>query len=226
MGNFTSKHDEHWVKCLVDQGCDQYLLDNGANPTLHLSRTTNIKIIKMLLGHGADPNKIYIDDECPVLLKHIYYKNFEIVKLLLEYGANPNVCTNNPDNDNGEGIMYAIHTSLTFYPKILPLLVEKGADINKCMITNDGVTLSVIDCALLTENKKIINFFLKKRVRMSGSAIALLYDKYPLLYKKWVNSKWIIIKCIIKFLSLHQRAVISANHPLKKLKRNEFEIII
>ena len=38
-----------------------------------------------------------------------------------------------------------------------------------------------------------------------------------------VFSKWVLIRCSVKFLSLHQRAVVTANHPLRKQARGEFK---
>ena len=41
-----------------------------------------------------------------------------------------------------------------------------------------------------------------------------------LFYRK--NSSWTTVKCAVLFLSLHHRAIVSANHPLQKLLRGEF----
>ncbi len=34
---------------------------------------------------------------------------------------------------------------------------------------------------------------------------------------------WSLIKCATRLLSLHKQAVVTANHPLRKLERGEFE---
>lgn len=35
--------------------------------------------------------------------------------------------------------------------------------------------------------------------------------------------RWTIIRSVMKLLSLHQRAVVTANHPLRKMARGEFD---
>ena len=38
-----------------------------------------------------------------------------------------------------------------------------------------------------------------------------------------VLSKWVLMRCSVKLLGLHKRAVVTANHPLRKLARGEFK---
>jgi hypothetical protein len=47
-------------------------------------------------------------------------------------------------------------------------------------------------------------------------------DNETVFYKKRILG-WSLVKCATKLLSLHQRAVVSANHPLRKLERGEFK---
>jgi hypothetical protein len=37
-----------------------------------------------------------------------------------------------------------------------------------------------------------------------------------------IKNHWLTIKCAVKFLSLHHRAIITANHPERKFQRGEF----
>ena len=41
--------------------------------------------------------------------------------------------------------------------------------------------------------------------------------------KHRARRKWVVIKCAVKILGLQQRAVVTANHPLRKLVRGEFK---
>lgn len=64
----------------------------------------NIKMLKLLLENGADPNQVY--DKCESALWLLQYNDgqtedeneirLKMAQLLLEYGANPNM---NPDNE-------------------------------------------------------------------------------------------------------------------------------
>ena len=44
---------------------------------------------------------------------------------------------------------------------------------------------------------------------------------HGVFYKK--VSGWLILKCLVRFLRLHQRAAVTANHPLRKQARGEFK---
>ena len=56
----------------------------------------------------------------------------------------------------------------------------------------------------------------------------LKYDprlkQVPKVLKYWCQRKWAIIRSATKLLSLHQRAVVSANHPNRLKELGEFEI--
>lgn len=47
-------------------------------------------------------------------------------------------------------------------------------------------------------------------------------DNTGKIYKLIPKNRWVTLKCCVKLLSLHKRAVIIANHPLRKLARGEF----
>ena len=47
---------------------------------------------------------------------------------------------------------------------------------------------------------------------------------YYINLRKITHRKWKILKASTKFLGLHKRAVVTANHPLRLLERGEFEI--
>jgi len=41
--------------------------------------------------------------------------------------------------------------------------------------------------------------------------------------KLLAKRRWVIFKAFTKFLMVHKRAVVTANHPLRLLERKEFE---
>lgn len=57
--------------------------------------------------------------------------------------------------------------------------------------------------------------------RKSADCIQLVDKRTTIFYKKRILG-WSLVKCAVKMLSLHQRAVVTANHPLRKLERGEF----
>jgi len=60
---------------------------------------------------------------------------------------------------------------------------------------------------------EILEYFLEVPIHKMYTGGKLCY---------WSNNKWTIIKCIVRFLSLHHRAIITSNHPERKLLRGEF----
>jgi hypothetical protein len=44
------------------------------------------------------------------------------------------------------------------------------------------------------------------------------------MYKVIKKNRWVTIKCLVLILGLHSKAVVTANHPLRKLSRNEFRL--
>ena len=51
-------------------------------------------------------------------------------------------------------------------------------------------------------------------------------DSNSILYRleSLARARWSLIKCAVKLLSLHKRAVITANHPIRKQLRGEFDV--
>lgn len=44
------------------------------------------------------------------------------------------------------------------------------------------------------------------------------------MYKVIKKNRWVTIKCLVLILGLHSRAVVTANNPLRKLERGEFNV--
>src|SRR5262249_41958283 len=124
-----------WVKIILDIAKNNPSMKLDVNQfydtvtLLSLVLNKNIEITKLLLQHGADPNKemsTLYGGSFP-LAYAVLGEDEKTVGLLLEYGANPNLVI---DKDYGFTIT---HTAASHYSKdnskILPLLIEHGGDI-------------------------------------------------------------------------------------------------
>ena len=119
---------------------------------LEASSNSNLKMVKLLLEHGADPNMI-CDDENPLwdlqyndYSDEIYEKEEEkartsdetrlkIANLLLEYGANP--CMIVEDEDLFSYVLYAVFNDdpghlLDYRSRFFILLIAYGGKNNYC----------------------------------------------------------------------------------------------
>jgi len=47
-------------------------------------------------------------------------------------------------------------------------------------------------------------------------------ESHMYFIKVLAKRRWVVVKCIVLILGIHKRAVVTANHPLRKLERGEF----
>ena len=95
-----------------------------------------VNIVKLLLEHGANPNKDSQKQASP-LRRAIASKNTEIVKLLLEHGADPNLMEDDYYGNKKSMLTYAIIDAKS--KDIVNLLIKHGATW-KNTITYKGIT--------------------------------------------------------------------------------------
>jgi ankyrin repeat protein len=93
-------------------------------------------------------------------------------------------------------------------------LLEHGADLT--VMNEKGET--VLDLMIQKKWSRSVTELLRFRFRFSEHV-----KNHPEARRVWFRRKLTTLKCIVKFLSLHQRAVVTANHPLRKLARGEFK---
>jgi hypothetical protein len=207
-------------------------IDNGGDPNTYNDNGWSILFyyislldcFELLLERGANPNQSYFKDKETFPLFHcICYYNTQHIKLLLKFGADPNCM------DHG---ITPLHKITNYYGnlfiELFNLLMNSGADIN--IKTKNGD--SCID--LVVKEHLKIEYYIKLRLVQQHSIdtkfnlfmkhnCALKYHPrlklIPKVLKYWCRRKWVIIRSTIKLLSLHQRAVVTANHPnrLKQL---------
>ena len=211
----------------------QYL-ENGGDPnaynkngfSLFRIHQENPKAIELLLKHGANPNQLVSTrlNPQPPLVYFLSIKKYESATVLLEHGADP--------NDRRFSALHAIMR----YSKFIPLLVKKGADIN--IISGSFVTTPIGHAVslfiLMVVNHVVpklrddlfcyIRTIMKYRPKVDDYSREFIKYHLPDVFSKWIRGKWVFIRCSVKFLGLQQRAVVTANHPLRKLARGEFKV--
>lgn len=112
------------VKSLINNGADINAREpNGITPLIYAIQQKDIKMIELLLKHGADPN-VSVDTYGLTALYHITRGTdtdyMEIAQTLANYGADVNI----RDNNFKTPIFYTFHEDYTNF------LIRNGANIN------------------------------------------------------------------------------------------------
>uniref|UniRef100_A0A8D8AKH4 Ankyrin-2 n=1 Tax=Culex pipiens TaxID=7175 RepID=A0A8D8AKH4_CULPI len=121
-------------------------------PLNSASRFGNVKIIELLLKHGADVNVFDTTFELSPLMFACYYGNIKVVKALLENGA----CANSSAKESGEtALFFAVKNG---HYEIADLLLANGALVN--IILQNGIAsrigyMNAADCNIYTEKHKV-----------------------------------------------------------------------
>ena len=210
-------------------------LDNEGDPNAYDSTKCSLlnscayhhdlECFELLLQYGANPNQSYYKNNFIFpLIQEIFYGNNQHIKLLLQYGADPNFmyygCT-------------ALH-NIVLYPskyfiEQFNLLMDSGADINIKTKNGNSCIDILVDHHILGQcfPHLLHNLNIKYNVLMKYNC-SLKYNsvlkQVPNVLKYWCKRKWAIIRSATKILSLHQRAVVSANHPNRLKQLGVFEI--
>ena len=117
-------------------------------PPLHAcSATNNVKGIKALISSGADLEERSREIAKPsrhglITALHVaaQYSNLEAAKLLFEAGADVNARTQLPKPNGGATPLYfaVYNLAASASPKLVPLLLEAGADVTLKMAFDEG----------------------------------------------------------------------------------------
>ena len=111
---------------------------------------------------------------------------------------------------------------------MIALLEQNPENIDWCYLSRNPNAKAV---KLLQQNPDKINWSWLT-LNPNKNAINLLLENPEKIHWKYLSSNpsifkrtglWVVIKSVVKLLSLHQRAVVTANHPLRLLERKEFE---
>ena len=140
---FSGQGKEKAVRKLLSSGVDPNCEDGVVGWT-PLSYACRLKVTKLLLGAGADPNK-----SCP-LMRAASRGRLDIAKTLLDAGANPNKVNSFGHSPLLEAINHG-------NADVVKLLLDNGADPN---VRYNGV--SPLTCALSQRNTDIAKLLIDR----------------------------------------------------------------
>jgi len=180
-----------------------------------------------------DPNTIFVNHFRAY--RPLYYtirnENYFATEMLLQYGADPNLYVDGSLWESGTHYTALVEAMLhTHNVGLVDLLVKYGADMHQDfagMPVFMQAFMNVQDDSLAT-----IEYVLRARIvpvpyfRAQRLASQWWNEESPViatLLKLYIPWRWKLLFACVKLLSLHKRATVTANHPLRKLERGEFE---
>jgi ankyrin repeat protein len=128
----------------------QWLFEDGATPFLRAAQSGDVPLMKLLLGHGADPKIFTAHNVTPlavasgigwvegVTFEWSEKETLEAVKMCLDLGIDPNV----KDDEGRTSLHGAAHKGR---PGVIQLLVDHGANLD----AHDGGSRDSVNGALL-----------------------------------------------------------------------------
>jgi hypothetical protein len=201
------------MKGIIKYSKLELYLKKGGDPNAYSSEGESLLSIhqwyprhaKLLLDNGADPNQsLYFNMLLSPISRACETDNIKFVKLLLNYNI----------KDFTMAFYYSRRSS-----EITRLFSEHGIVNKLYMIDFFNMFLRTYGISDIPQLK----FRLKQQSVLSEEQRLFLQKRVPEVYAEFVRRKWLPIRCAVKFLGLHSRAVVTANHPLRKLERGEFK---
>lgn len=191
--NYSAKGYVRFCEYFLKAGIDPNVEDiNGQTALYHaiLQNKKNVlKIKKLLLDSGANPNIRGADGEC-LFISDIYSNDFISVKYFIENGADIN-------QRSLKGELPIFIAVANGYEDLVELLASKGADTNiNCVVNNGSIEDRLIFYAIDKGNLKIIDAISKCSDIISVGS----NGKTPLFYAVEKNKKE-VIKVLLKYLT-------------------------
>jgi len=121
----------------------KFFIDNGADPSLNHAdikesplgnavRTQSLEMVELLLKYYADPNIVDKHDKGISIGQYaLIRREPDILTILLEYGMDPNLYSGTRP--------LVMACAGNRYPRLMEILLEKGADINKRDINGKSI---------------------------------------------------------------------------------------
>jgi len=148
-----------------------------------------------------------------LLDRAVTYWFIKSTRWLLENGANA----------KSARLWLTTNVCMTVNFELLDLLLQYGASIEE---DNKKSSHSILSMNQLRDDvyKKLLQRGFRLDMNITRVWYSFKHEPYFRVYRKFLNTRrWLLIRCAVKLLSLHQRAVVTANHPLRKLERGEFK---
>ena len=198
----------------------KYLLENGADPNnfdcLNIAmKNYTFDIAEMLLEHGAK-----VEDNTH-FYSALYSRQFKLAELIIKQDTSIV-----QDKDTLQYIAHSYHSDKV---PLLQFLIKHGAFIN------NGIREIMYSHFLYDIQENTINEY-DSESDYSDSDPEEFYDyryicinncskeSFEYICKKLAQRRWTFVKCYCLLLGVHQRAVVSANHPNRLKQLGVFEL--
>ncbi len=135
-----NKHDAKKIESLLKKGADVNATTPKGIMPLHLaSMIGDVEIVRILLKHGANPNKAVEPWDykgLTPLLAALLANKPEVIEVLLKNGADPNAVIEYRDYE-GKTLLHVC--AMEGYKEIAEVLLKNGADPDKkCLVKDKG----------------------------------------------------------------------------------------
>jgi ankyrin repeat protein len=168
----VAHNHENIVRLLIENGADLHHIEQGynmgRNSALSIAcHNGNDKMVRVLLGYGADPNEIR--GNVSALEGAIDSSSLDVCKTLLENGAH----VDGSDSTQETPLMYAASNGLPDIGllDVCKLLLDHGADINWNTKDDSNCPCDILSSVANNGNVKLVELFLSRGIHIRPQAL-------------------------------------------------------